>query len=330
MIPFSVLDLVPIIEGGNTGAALANSLRLARHAESLQYRRYWVAEHHNMPGVASAATAVVIGHLAGGTARIRVGAGGVMLPNHAPLLIAEQFGTLAALYPGRIDLGLGRAPGSDQATVRALRRDLLASDSFPRDVAELRGYFGATGANQPVRAIPALDAEVPIWLLGSSLYSAELAATLGLPFAFAAHFAPDALLQAFAVYRQLFQPSAGMSHPYAMAAVNVILADTDQGARDLFSSHQQAFIRLRRGRPGRLPPPVTGFADSLAPEDAALLQQVMRYSFVGSVVSVQQQLAGFLQSAHPDELMVHTMVHDLHAREYSLTLTAALREQLSS
>jgi luciferase family oxidoreductase group 1 len=328
MIPFSVLDLVPIIHGGSTSAALGNSLRLARHAEALQYRRYWVAEHHNMPGVASAATAVVIGYLAGGTAHIRVGAGGVMLPNHAPLLIAEQFGTLAALYPGRIDLGLGRAPGSDQATVRALRRESLAVDYFPRDVAELRGYFGAAGANQPVRAIPALDAEVPIWLLGSSLYSAELAATLGLPFAFAAHFAPDALLQAFALYRQLFQPSAGMPRPYAMAAVNVIIADTDAKARDLFSSHQQAFIHLRRGRPGQLPPPVAGFAHSLGPDDAALLQQVMRYSFVGSVPTVRQQLADFLQSTRPDELMVHTLVHDIQAREYSLSLTAALRDQL--
>jgi luciferase family oxidoreductase group 1 len=251
-----------------------------------------------------------------------------MLPNHAPLIIAEQFGTLAALYPDRIDLGLGRAPGTDQATVRALRRDLTASDRFAQDVAELRGYFGSAAAAQPVRAVPALDAHLPIWLLGSSLYSAELAAVLGLPFAFAAHFAPDWLLQAFALYRQMFQPSRELAQPYAMATVNLIAADTDEGARRLFSSHQQAFVRLRRGQPGRLPPPVDDLAASLAPADLALLQQVMRYSFVGSLPTLEKQLAAFLRVARPDELMVHVMVYDAVAREHSLTLTAALRDRL--
>src|SRR6185437_7019920 len=327
MIPFSVLDLVPIIEGGSTAEALAASLRLARHAETLQFRRYWVAEHHNMPGIASAATSVVIAHLAAGTRSLRIGAGGVMLPNHAPLIIAEQFGTLAALYPDRIDLGLGRAPGTDQTTVRALRRDLTASDRFAQDVAELRGYFAAA-ASQPVRAVPALDAQLPIWLLGSSLYSAELAAVLGLPFAFAAHFAPDWLLQALALYRQMFQPSRELERPYAMATVNLIAADTDEGAQRLFSSHQQAFLRLRRGQPGRLPPPVDDLPASLAPGELALLQQVMRYSFVGSLATLEKQLDAFLRVARPDELMVHVMVYDPVAREHSLTLTAALRDRL--
>lgn len=330
MIPFSVLDLVPIIEGGTTSSALAGSLRLAQHAESLQFRRYWVAEHHNMPGIASAATSVVISHLAGGTGHIRVGAGGVMLPNHAPLIVAEQFGTLAALFPDRIDLGLGRAPGTDQATVRALRRDLLGADRFAQDVAELRGYFGAAAAAAAVRAVPALDAHLPIWLLGSSLYSAELAAMLGLPFAFAAHFAPDWLLQAFALYRQLFQPSAELARPYAMATVNLIAADTDEAARRLFSSHQQAFVRLRRGQPGRLPPPVDNLAATLAPEELAMLQQVMRYSFVGSLPTLEKSLAAFLRVAQPDELMVHVMVYDSVAREHSLTLTATLRDRLDA
>lgn len=328
MIPFSVLDLVPIIEGGSTAGALAASLRLARHAETLQFRRYWVAEHHNMPGIASAATAVVIAHLAAGTRTLRIGAGGVMLPNHAPLIVAEQFGTLAALYPGRIDLGLGRAPGTDQATVRALRRDLLGSDRFAQDVDELRGYFGAAAAARPVRAVPALDAQVPVWLLGSSLYSAELAAVLGLPFAFAAHFAPDWLLQAFSLYRQMFQPSAQLARPYAMAAVNLIAADTDEGAQRLFSSHQQAFVRLRRGQPGRLPPPVDDIARTLLPEELSMLRHVMHYSFVGSPATLEQQLTAFLRVARPDELMVHVMVYDTVAREHSLTLTAALRDRL--
>src|SRR5579871_130138 len=329
MIPFSVLDLVPIIEGGSTAAALESSLRLVRHAETLQYRRYWVAEHHNMPGIASAATSVVIAHLAGGTQRIRIGAGGVMLPNHAPLIIAEQFGTLAALYPDRIDLGLGRAPGTDQTTVRALRRDPRAGEYFAQDLQELRSYFGAAAAAEPVRAIPALDAQLPIWLLGSSLYSAELAARLGLPFAFAAHFAPDGLLPALTLYRQMFQPSAELARPYAMVAVNLIAADTEAAAQRLFTSHQQAFLRLRRGQPGRLPPPVDNLASSLTGEDRSLLQQVMRYSFIGSVDTLATQLATFLRLTSADELMVHVMVYDSVAREHSLTLTATLRDQLS-
>src|ERR1700691_2304342 len=256
MMPFSVLDLSPIVEGASVADALRNSLELARCAETLGYRRFWLAEHHNMPGIASAATAVVIAHVAGGTSSIRVGSGGVMLPNHAPLVIAEQFGTLVSLYGERIDLGLGRAPGTDPLTARALRRDLIGSaDQFPQDVLELQSYFAAP-ADQVTRAVPGAGLKVPIWLLGSSLYSAQLAALLGLPFAFAAHFAPELLLPALQLYRMRFQPSRALERACAMVCVNVIAADTDAEARRLFSSHQQAFTQLRRGRPGQLPPPI--------------------------------------------------------------------------
>src|SRR5450631_1360550 len=252
MIPFSVLDLAPIVEGGSAAQAFRNTLDLAQHAERWGYHRYWLAEHHNMPGIASAATAVVIGHVAAGTRTIRVGAGGIMLPNHPPLMIAEQFGTLEALYPDRIDLGLGRAPGTDPVTARALRRDLAGSaDQFPQDVQELQSYFDAP-AGQSTRAIPGAGLAVPIWLLGSSLFSAQLAAALGLPFAFAAHFAPELLLPALTVYRKRFQASRELARAYAMVCVNVIAADTDAEARRLFTSHQQAFTQLRRGRPGQL------------------------------------------------------------------------------
>ncbi|HEX4025034.1 MAG TPA: LLM class flavin-dependent oxidoreductase [Steroidobacteraceae bacterium] len=329
MIPFSVLDLVPIVEGSGTAEALANSMRLARHAESLGFRRYWVAEHHNMPGVASAATAVVIGHLAGGTSRIRVGAGGIMLPNHAPLVIAEQFGTLASLYPGRIDLGLGRAPGTDAQTTRALRRDQAEVDRFPQEVEELRGYFDAGASRQPIRAIPALDVELPFWLLGSSVYSAQLAALLGLPFAFAAHFSPDWLMPALQLYRQQFSASAASARPHAMVCVNLVMADSDQAAQRLFTSHQQAFMQLRRGRPGKLPPPVDDMERYWSPEERAMAEHAMRCSFVGSPASVEAQLTQFLQATRPDELMVHVLVHDQAARMHSLTLTAQLRDRLA-
>lgn len=329
MIPFSVLDLVPIIEGGSAAAALSGALQLARHAETLGLRRYWVAEHHNMPGIASTATAVVLAHVAAGTRTIRVGAGGVMLPNHAPLVIAEQFGTLAALHPGRIDLGLGRAPGTDAATVRALRRALNASDRFAEDLEELRGYFGAGAADQPVRAVPAMEAEVSFWLLGSSNYGAQLAAMLGLPFAFAAHFSPEWLMPALALYRQLFRPSAVLQQPYAMVCINLIAADSDTAARRLFTSHQQAFVRLRRGRPGRLPPPVDDVTQVCSPEELALAAQAMQGSLVGSLDTLQTSLRAFLRATQPDELMVHVMVYDPIARMHSLTLTAQLREQLS-
>ncbi|HTN84901.1 MAG TPA: LLM class flavin-dependent oxidoreductase [Sorangium sp.] len=253
MIPFSVLDLSPIVQGGDAAQALHNTLDLARHAERLGYRRYWLAEHHNMGGVASAATSVVIAHVAGGTSTIRVGAGGIMLPNHAPLVIAEQFGTLASLFPGRIDLGLGRAPGSDPLTARALRRNLAGDvDGFPQDVLELMGYFRPAEPGQPVRAVPGAGLDVPIWILGSSLFGAQLAAALGLPYAFASHFAPGQLMQAIALYRREFRPSAQLAQPRLMLGFNVFAAETDEEARRLWSSLQQAFINLRRGRPVRI------------------------------------------------------------------------------
>ena len=330
MIPFSLLDLIPIIEGGSAPAALAGALQLARHAEALGLRRYWVAEHHNMPGIASAATAVVIGHIAAGTRSIRVGAGGIMLPNHAPLVIAEQFGTLAALYPDRIDLGLGRAPGTDAHTVRALRREPDASERFAADLEELRGYFGAAAAGQPIRAVPAMEVEVPFWLLGSSTYGAQLAAMLGLPFAFAAHFSPEWLMPALTLYRRLFRPSAALQQPYAMVCVNLIAADSEAAARRLFTSHQLAFIRLRRGRPGRLPPPVDDITQLCSAEELALAQQALQASFVGSVDTLCESLAPFLRVVQPDELMAHVMVYDAVARLHSLTLTAQLRERLAA
>ncbi|HEX2860052.1 MAG TPA: LLM class flavin-dependent oxidoreductase, partial [Lacunisphaera sp.] len=257
MIPFSVLDLSNIIQGGTVAEALHRSRELARHVENLGYKRFWLAEHHNMPGIASAATSLVIAHVAAGTSRIRIGSGGIMLPNHSPLVIAEQFGTLAALFPGRIDLGLGRAPGTDQATARALRRgELNAADTFPRDVQELQAYFQPAVPGQVVQAVPGAGMDVPIWLLGSSLFGAQLAAELGLPFAFASHFAPDHLEQALALYRGLFQPSRALARPYAMAAIGVVAAETDAAAANLATSLQQSFVLLRRGTPGPLPPPV--------------------------------------------------------------------------
>jgi luciferase family oxidoreductase group 1 len=262
MIPLSVLDLAPIVQGGDATQSFANSLDLAQHAERWGYRRYWLAEHHNMPGVASAATAVVIGHIAGGTRTIRVGAGGVMLPNHAPLVIAEQFGTLAALYPGRIDLGVGRAPGTDQLTARALRRTLAGAgdlDSFPQDVIELMGYFKPAEPGQVVSAVPGAGLEVPVWILGSSTYGAQLAALLGLPYAFASHFAPADLDQAVALYRANFRPSEQLDKPYVMLGLSVVAADTDAEARRLFSSLQQSFVNLRSGRAAPLPPPVDDY-----------------------------------------------------------------------
>jgi luciferase family oxidoreductase group 1 len=329
MMPFSVLDLSPIVEGASAADALRNTLELARHAETLGFRRFWVAEHHNMPGIASAATAVVIGHIAAGTRSIRVGSGGVMLPNHAPLVIAEQFGTLASMYPDRIDLGLGRAPGTDPVTARALRRDLTGSaDQFPQDVQELQAYFEAP-AGQLTRAIPGAGLAVPIWLLGSSLFSAQLAAALGLPFAFAAHFAPELLLPALSIYRQRFQASRELERPYAMVCVNVIAADTESEARRLFTSHQQAFTQLRRGRPGQLPPPIDDIDSFWSSGEKAMLEQAMRCSFVGSSASVEHALRAFLSPLQLDELMVNVHVYDQVARRYSLTLTAGIRDRLA-
>jgi luciferase family oxidoreductase group 1 len=324
-IPFSVLDLCPIVEGGSAADALNNSRALAAHAERLGYLRFWLAEHHNMPGVASAATAVAIGHVAGGTSTLRVGAGGIMLPNHAPLVIAEQFGTLASLYPGRIDLGLGRAPGTDPLTTRALRREIGGSaESFPRDVVELMSYFAPAQPNQAIRAVPGAGLAVPVWLLGSSVYSAELAGVLGLPFAFAAHFAPDLLLQALELYRSRFRPSAQLGEPYAMVCTNVYAADTDSEARRLFTSLEQAFSALRRGQPIPLPPPL----DS-APQGSASLPDIFRYAIVGAKDSVRQGLEEFLQLTGADELMATAMIFDHAARLRSFEILAEVRDSLS-
>jgi luciferase family oxidoreductase group 1 len=329
MVPFSILDLSPILEGSDAADALRNTLLLAQHAEAAGFRRFWLAEHHNMPGIASAATAVVIGHVAGGTRTIRVGAGGVMLPNHSPLVIAEQFGTLASLYGDRIDLGLGRAPGTDQATARALRRDAMDSaDAFPHDVLELQRYFEVSSGDT-IQAIPGAGLRVPIWLLGSSMFGAQLAAMLGLPFAFASHFAPDLLLPALSIYRERFQPSSQLQHPYAMACVNVLAADTDEEAQWLLTSHQQAFINLRRGRPGKLPAP-RDMANLWTREEQAMVEQSLRYTFTGSRATVEQGLREFLRTTRADELMINAHVFDQVARRYSLTLTAAIRDTLGS
>jgi luciferase family oxidoreductase group 1 len=329
MIPFSVLDLSPVVEGATPADALRNTLDLARHVESLGYRRYWLAEHHNMPGIASSATAVVIGHVAAGTASIRVGSGGIMLPNHAPLVIAEQFGTLESLFPGRIDLGLGRAPGTDMATARALRRDLGDSaDRFPEDVAELRAYLSPAVPGQRIRAVPGEGTKVPIWLLGSSLYSAQLAAMLGLPFAFASHFAPGAMMQALALYRAQFVPSAELERPYAMLGVNVIAAETDREAARLFTSLQQSFVNLRRGQPGRLPPPIEDFDSFAAPAEQAQLRQALACSFVGTRETVAEGLAGFIRQTQADELMISGHIFDHAARLRSFSIAAEARRAL--
>jgi luciferase family oxidoreductase group 1 len=330
MIPLSVLDLSPIIEGGDASQSLANTLDLARHAERLGYRRYWLAEHHNMRGVASAATAVVIGHVAGGTSTLRVGAGGIMLPNHAPLVIAEQFGTLAALYPGRIDLGLGRAPGSDQVTARALRRSLTVADDFPRDVLELQSYFEPTKPDQLVQAVPGAGLKVPIWILGSSLYGAQLAAYLGLPYAFASHFAPGDLEQAIDVYRAHFKPSEHLAEPYLMLAVNVFAAETDQEARRLFSSIEQGFVNIRTGRPGPLPPPLEGYRTTLPLEARAMLDHALRCSVVGSPETVREGLTAFIRRTGADEIMVTAQIFDHAARLRSFEITAAVHAQTAS
>jgi luciferase family oxidoreductase group 1 len=318
--PLSVLDLVPIKAGGDAGSGLRESLELAQLAERLGYRRYWVAEHHNMPGVASAATAVVIAHLAAGTERIRVGSGGVMLPNHAPYVIAEQFGTLAALHPGRIDLGLGRAPGTDQVTTRALRRDPMSgAEQFPQDVVELMRWFEPAQPGQAVRAVPGEGADVEMWLLGSSLYSAQLAAALGLPFAFAAHFAPDLLMPALSEYRTRFRPVGRLAKPHATVCVQVFAADTDAEAQRLFTSLEQAFIALRQGRPGPLPPPVDVDDPAVAPARAAL-RGTFRYAVVGGPERVRARLADLLQTTGADEVMVTAGIHDQAARLRSFEL----------
>lgn len=330
MIPFSVLDLAPVPAGADVSQAFRNSLSLAQHAEALGYHRFWLAEHHNMPGIASAATAVVIGHVAAGTKSIRVGSGGIMLPNHAPLMVAEQFGTLEALFPGRIDLGLGRAPGTDQRTARALRRNLDANgDSFPQDVVELQGWFQPAAPGQAVRAVPGAGLSVPIWLLGSSLFSAQLAGMLSLPFAFASHFAPDMLMQALATYREHFRPSEQLQKPYAMVAANVIAAESDEEARRLFTSLQQQFVNLRRGTPGLLPPPIDRIESYASSPELANVHRALARSYIGTPETVREGLEGFLRETGADELLVTAQIHDHKARLRSFELVAGLREQLA-
>ena len=325
-VPLSVLDLAPIVEGGDAAQAFRNTRDLAVHAERLGYRRYWLAEHHGMPGVASAATAVVIAHVAQATRTIRVGAGGVMLPNHAPLVIAEQFGTLASLHPGRIDLGVGRAPGSDQATARALRRPPTAGDTFPQDVVELMGWFEPAGERQGVRAVPGAGLDVPIWILGSSTFGAKLAAALGLPFAFASHFAPAMLAPALDLYRSGFRPSARLERPHVMLGVNVIAAETDDEATLLLTSLQQAFVALRRGQPGPLPAPLEGFADRLPPYERTMLDDVLAYSAIGTPPQVRERLAAIVARTGADELMVASQLFDHAARLRSYALLAGAWE----
>lgn len=329
MVPLSVLDLAPIVEGGDAGQALRNSIDLAQHAERLGYRRYWVAEHHNIPSVASAATSVVIAHIASATSTIRVGAGGIMLPNHSPLVIAEQFGTLEALHPGRIDLGLGRAPGSDQITARALRRDLASHpDAFPQDVVELIQLFEPPEPGQLVQAVPGAGLRVPIWILGSSLFGAQLAAALGLPYSFASHFAPGQMEDAIALYRSRFRPSARLDKPYVMLGVNVFAADTDEEAELLATSVQQSFVALRRGRPRELPPPREGYARELGPQDRALLDHALSCSFTGSREKVRRGLVEFVERTGADELIVTAQIYDHAARVRSYEILAEVHAEL--
>ncbi|WP_024889217.1 LLM class flavin-dependent oxidoreductase [Luteimonas huabeiensis] len=321
-LPLSILDLAPVTEGSDLPTAFARSLDLARHAERLGYRRYWLAEHHNMPGIASAATAVLIGYIAGGTSTIRVGAGGIMLPNHAPLQVAEQFGTLDALYPGRIDLGLGRAPGTDQATARALRRYFDSADAFPNDVVELLHFFEPAKPGQAVRAVPGAGADVPVWLLGSSLFSARLAAALGLPFAFASHFAPAAMDEALAVYRREFRPSQRLQAPYAMLALNVVAADDEAQARRLFTTQQQAFVRLRRGEPGLVPPPIDDIEAFWTPAEKAMVEQALACAVIGDARQVGEGMRAFVARHRPDELMLTANIYNHAARLRSFELAA--------
>lgn len=331
MTLYSVLDLAPIIDGGDAAQSFRNTLDLARHCERLGYQRFWLAEHHSMPGVASAATAVVIAHVAGGTSRIRVGAGGIMLPNHAPLVIAEQFGTLASLFPGRIDLGLGRAPGSDQATARALRRTLDSDpDQFPQDVVELLNYFEPARPGQRVRAVPGAGLDIPVWILGSSLFGAQLAAQLGLPFAFASHFAPAQMMDAIAIYRARFKPSAKFERPHVMLGFNVFAAATDEDARLLASSMQQAFLNLRSGRPAPLPPPVEGFESMLDESQRMILSQILSCSAIGSPETIKRELASFIARTGADELMITSQIFNHEARLNSYRITAEAMRALGT
>ncbi|URW75373.1 LLM class flavin-dependent oxidoreductase [Sphingomonas donggukensis] len=329
MIPYSFLDLVPVLDGGTVSQALADAATLAAHAEALGFTRYWVAEHHGMPGIASAATSVVIGHLAAATSRMRVGAGGIMLPNHAPMVIAEQFGTLDALYPGRIDLGLGRAPGSDQRVARALRRTLETSaDAFPQDVLELQSLFADDGQTG-IHATPGGGADVALWILGSSTYGAQLAAMLGLPYAFASHFAPAALDAAAMIYKRDFRPSNVLEKPHFMPAFNVIAADTDAEAEVLATSQQQAFVAIRTTGTGiKLPPPLPGYRETLPPQAAAMLDQVLECTAIGSPETVARGIAAFIARTGADEIILTSSIYDQSARQRSLTIAAEVMRAL--
>jgi luciferase family oxidoreductase group 1 len=324
MIPLSILDLAPIVAGSDASEAFRRTLDLAQHAEKWGYRRFWLAEHHGMPGIASAATSVLIGHVAAGTKTIRVGSGGIMLPNHAPLVIAEQFGTLAALFPGRIDLGVGRAPGSDQKTARALRRDPSAADTFPDDVVELMEYFKPPGEGQRIKAVPCAGQDVPVWILGSSTFGARLAAHLGLPYAFASHFAPAQLMPALDVYRREFRPSARLARPYAMPGINVFAADTDREARRIWSSLAKVILDLQRGRPRRLAAPEEGFVEALTEDDRIMIDSMLEHSAIGSPATVRDWLKKFVERTGADELMISCQVFDHAARLRSYEIAAEI------
>jgi luciferase family oxidoreductase group 1 len=328
-IPYSILDISPIPAGFTAADALRNSLDIAQHAEKWGYTRYWVAEHHNMTGNASSATAVLIGYLAAGTSHIRVGSGGVMLPNHAPLVIAEQFGTLESLYPGRIDLGLGRAPGTDQMTARALRRDLLGSDDrFPQDVRELQHYLGPLQDGQSVKAIPGANTEVPIWILGSSLYGAQLAAHFGLPYAFASHFAPEQLLEAMKIYRELFKPSDKLDKPYSAFLMNVVAADTDEEAAHLFTTLQQNVVRMRRNTRGQLPPPIPNLDEFCEPHEKAAAAHTLQVSAVGSLETIKKEMRHWLDATGANEIIMTGQIHDHQARLRSFEIAAQAAKSL--
>jgi len=326
MIPLSILDLVPVTEGSDARTSYANMVDLARLGERLGYRRFWLAEHHNMPGIASAATSVLIGHVGSHTSTIRIGAGGIMLPNHAPLQVAEQFGTLASLYPGRVDLGLGRAPGTDQAATRALRRYYQGADEFPNDVVELLQYFEPVQPGQQVRAVPGPGLQVEAWILGSSLFGAQLAAALGLPYAFASHFAPDMLEQAIAIYRQKFRPSARLQQPHVMLALNVVAAATDAEAKRLFTTQQLGFINLRRGRPGLVQPPVADITAVSTPEERVGVDRALACAVIGSQATVARGIEAFIARHRPDELMLTANVFDHGARLRSFELAATVMQ----
>ncbi|QKZ12117.1 LLM class flavin-dependent oxidoreductase [Spirosoma sp. KUDC1026] len=329
MIPFSVLDLSPITAGSSAAQSFRNSLDLAQHAEAWGYNRFWLAEHHNMTGVASAATSVVIGYVAAGTQTIRVGSGGIMLPNHSPLVVAEQFGTLESMYPGRVDLGLGRAPGADGATAYALRRDQTGPDTFPQDVVELQRYFQPAEPGQQVRAVPGAGLNVPIWILGSSLFGAQLAALLGLPYAFASHFSPNELMRAIQLYRSRFKPSEQLEKPYVMVAANVVAADTDREAQRLYTSLQQQFINIRFGMPGPMPPPLDNPDKAWSSAEQAIIDHTLRYSAVGSRDTVKDWLKRFIDQTQPDEVILTGSIFDHQARLRSFEIAMEARNELA-